>query len=57
VDQFVRDQIAVGGKVKPATVIARPPEDAETPPFLPPTLVRPPGMPRPPGFPRFGPGR
>jgi S1-C subfamily serine protease len=54
VDQFVRDQIASGtGKIKPATVIARPPSDPEDPPFLPPSLLRPPGMPRPP----FGPRR
>jgi S1-C subfamily serine protease len=46
VDQFVRDQIAAGGKTKPATVIARPPTDPEDPPFLPPSLRRPPFGPR-----------
>lgn len=46
VDQFVRDQIAAGGKVKPATVTGRPP--AEDPPFQPPSRL--PGIPRPPRF-------
>lgn len=55
VDHFVREQIAAGGRVKPATVVAQPPEEADQPPFLPPTLLRPPGVHRPPS--RLGPRR
>ena len=45
VDRFVREQLALGGRVKPATVVGRPSQPGGAP-FLPPAFVRPPFGPR-----------